>query len=246
MSELTEATQKAQTGKPTARDLVQRQAPEIGRQLAGVMNTDAFVRSAISTISNSPQLQQATPNSILGSIMLAAQLKLEIGPALQHFYLTPRKVNGQWTCLPIIGYQGYIELAYRNPKVEKVESFLVREGDLFNHGADNERGRFFEWVPKDYDEDRPWTGAVAMAKMRGAGTVWAYLTKSQVMRRKPANSDKGPWASHEEEMARKTAIRALSPYMPKSIEQGQALRADEHVVEHIDDSSDLIIHDDDA
>ncbi|MCW3101455.1 MAG: hypothetical protein JWL77_7073, partial [Chthonomonadaceae bacterium] len=101
-----------QTKNPTVRDLVQAQQSAIEVQLAGAMNSAAFVRAAISTIASSPQLQQATPASVLGGIMLAAQLKLEIGPALGHFYLTPRKEGGKQICLPIIGYQGYIELAY--------------------------------------------------------------------------------------------------------------------------------------
>ena len=107
--------------------------------------------------------------------MLAAQLKLEIGPALGHFYLTPRQVSKKegdqwvkvWTCLPIIGFQGYIELAYRSGRVEKIETFLIRKGDKFDHGANSERGRFFDWSPADYDEVRD------MAKKERPRLLWA-------------------------------------------------------------------------
>jgi recombination protein RecT len=232
----------AQKAAPTIRDLVQAQQAAIEVQLAGALNSGAFVRAAISTIASSPQLQQATPSSVLGGIMLAAQLKLEIGPALGHFYLTPRKEKGQQVCLPIIGYQGYIELAYRSGRIEKIETFLIRDGDKFDHGANSERGRFFDWVPADYDETREWTGVVAMAKIKGAGTVWAYLPKDKVLARRPHYWDKGtPWQTNPEEMARKTGIRALAPYLPKSTELAKAIEADENKVESIAGVHDLVV-----
>jgi len=123
MSELVTTTAKKQVdkGSPSIRDLIHAQQPAIEAQLAGALNSKSFVRAALSTISGDERLQQATPQSVLGSIMLAAQLKLEIGSALGHFYLTPRlesyeDTDGKkkrWMCLPIIGYQGLIELAYR-------------------------------------------------------------------------------------------------------------------------------------
>ncbi|MEC5149187.1 recombinase RecT [Cryobacterium sp. GrIS_2_6] len=237
------ATQQvAQRKNPTIKDLVQAQQAAIEVQLAGALNSAAFVRAAISTIASSPKLQQATPASVLGGIMLAAQLKLEIGPALGHFYLTPRREKGVDICLPIIGYQGYIELAYRSGRIEKIETFLVRDGDKFDHGANSERGRFFEWNPADYDEDRAWTGVVAMAKIKGAGTVWAYLPKDKVLARRPHYWDKGtPWQTNEEEMARKTGIRALAPYLPKSTELAKAIEADENKVESIAGIHDLVV-----
>lgn len=235
------ATSVAQKKNPTARDLVQAQLPEIEKQLAGAMNSGAFVRAAISSIAASPQLQQASTTSLLGGIMLAAQLRLEIGPALGHFYLTPRKVADRWTCLPIIGYQGYIELAYRSGRIEKIESFLVRKGDHFAHGANSERGRFFDWTPADFDEQRKWSGVVAIAKIKNAGTVWAYLPREKVIARRPSHWASTPWKSNEEEMARKTGIRALSAYLPKSTDLGRALEADEHNVESIAGVHDLVV-----
>jgi len=243
VTDLSTETAKRQTekGAPTIRDWIEANRSQFEEQLAGALNSTAFIRAALSTISDSPALQQATPQSILGSIMLAAQLKLEIGPALGHFYLTPRKVDGTQTCLPIIGYQGYIELAYRSGRIEKIETFLVRDGDKFDHGANSERGRFFDWAPADFDEKRDWTGVVAMAKIRGAGTVWTYLPKDKVLARRPSYWSSTPWKSNEEEMARKTGIRALAPYMPKSTDLGRALEADEQRVEKVDGIDDLIV-----
>lgn len=216
---------------PTIRDLVQKQQAAIEAQLAGALNSGAFVRAAISEISKSPELQQATPASVLGSIMLAAQLKLEIGPALGHFWLTPRKDHGDWTCLPIVGYQGLIELAYRSGRVLKIETFVVRDGDLFEYGANSERGRYFDWKPADFDQTRDWTDVVVTAQIAGGGVVWETLPKDKILARRPNNWERGPWKTNEVEMARKTLVREVSPYLPKSTEFGLAVQVTRQVEE---------------
>lgn len=226
---------------PTIRDWITSNRASIERHLAGAMDTTAFVQQALTSINNSADLQAATPSSVIGAVMLAAQLRLEIGPALGQFYLTPRKDHGKQICLPIVGYQGMVELAYRSGRVEKVESFLVRDGDTFSHGANSERGRFFDWTPLDYDEDRPWTGVVATAKIQGGGTVWTYLPKAKVLARRPSFWASTPWKTAEEQMARKTGVRALSPYMPKSTDLGRALQTDGAKVESLTGMSDLVV-----
>ena len=223
--------QVEQKAAPTIRDLVQAQQPAIEAQLAGALNSGAFVRAAISEVQKSPELQQATASSVLGSVMLAAQLKLEIGPALGHFWLTPRKDHGTWTCLPIVGYQGLIELAYRSGRVLKIETFVVRKGDLFEYGANSERGRYFDWKPADFDQSREWTDAVVVAQIAGGGIVWETLPKDKILARRPNNWERGPWKSNEVEMARKTLVREVAPYLPKSTEFGLAVQVTRQVEE---------------
>lgn len=231
MSDLTKAAETATKSKPTIRQFIERQAPAIEAQLAGVMNSDSFVRAAISEISKSPDLQQATTESVLGAIMLAAQLKLEIGSGLGHFYLTPRRVDRVMTCLPIIGYQGFIELAYRSGRVGKIETLVVREGDFFEYGANSERGRFFDWKPADFEASRPWTDIVVCAPIIGGSVVWETLPKEKILARRPSYWASTPWKTNEEEMARKTLVREVAPYIPKSTEFALAVQMSRQVEE---------------
>lgn len=227
---------------PTMADLIEKQKPEIERQLGGAMSSDAFVRAVLTEVRKSPKLAQADPATVLGGVMLAAQLRLEIGSGLGEFYLTPRKEKGRDICLPIIGYQGMIKLALRSEFVTKIETFMVREGDMFEYGANAERGMFYEWKPRDFEEKRPWIGVVASAVMRNGGTAWIYLTREAVFDRRPHYWDKGtPWQTHEEEMAQKTAIRALSKRLPKSTDLGRAIEADEQKVTHVRGLDDLSV-----
>lgn len=225
--------QVEQKAAPTVRDLVEAQRPAIERQLAGVMNSDAFVRSVLNEIGKSPALANADPATLLGGVMLAAQLRLEIGSGMGEFYLTPRKDKGRDICLPIIGYQGLVKLVLRSEQVVNVQTALVREGDDFTFGSDAERGIFHHWTPRDMDESRPWIGALATARMKDGGTTWAYLTREQVEKRRPSYWQSTPWKTHEEEMARKTVVRALVKLLPKSTDLGRALAADEQKVQHV-------------
>lgn len=226
---------------PTMKDLVERQRSAIERQLGGAMNTDAFVRAVLSEITKQPNLMAATPKSVLGSIMLAAQLHLEIGSGLGEFYLTPREDHGTMTCLPIIGYQGFVKLALRSEFVTNVEAFIVREGDEFAYGANSERGMFYDWTPVDFEETREPIGVVATSRMRHGGTTWRYLTRAQVEARRPSWWAKTPWKTHPDEMWKKTAVRALAKYLPKSTDLGRALEADEQNVSQVSGVDDVQI-----
>lgn len=218
---------------PTMKDLVEKQLPAIERQLGGAMNSDAFVRAVLSEIAKQPKLMTADPSTVLGGVMLAAQLRLEIGSGLGEFYLTPRKERGRDICLPVIGFQGLVKLALRSEFVTNVQAFLVRSGDQFTYGANAERGMFYDWQPLDFEEAREWVGVVATARMKTGGTTWVYLTRGQVESRRPAYWESTPWKSHPEEMAKKTAVRALAKYLPKSTDLGRAIEADEQKVQHV-------------
>lgn len=233
MTDLTAAA-VAVKKNPTVKDLVEAQRPAIERQLAGAMNSDSFVRAVLNTIAKTPLLQQADPATLLGSVMLAAQLKLEIGTG--DFHLTPRtehkgKPNERVVCVPIIGYGGYITLTGR-AGMEVDEPFFVREGDAFRIGANSERGRFYDHEPLDHDESREWTHVIAYAR-RTRGTTWVALTRAQVESVRPYGWERGPWKTHPEPMAKKTAIRALAKYLPKSTDLGRAIEADEQKVQHV-------------
>lgn len=218
---------------PTMKDLIEAQRPAIERQLAGAMDAEAFVRTVLSEVTKTPKLMSADPKTVLGGIMLAAQLRLEIGSGLGEMYLTPRQDHGKDICLPIIGFQGLIKLALRSEMVTNVQAFLVREGDEFRYGANSERGMYYDWVPADLEETRQWTHVVATARMRAGGTTFAYLTRDAVIARRPSYWKSTPWATHPDQMAMKTAVRALAKYLPKSTDLGRALEADGQKVQHV-------------
>jgi recombination protein RecT len=212
---------------PTMKELVEAQLPAIERQLGGTMNAAAFVRAVLSEITKQPKLLSADPATVLGGVMLAAQLHLEIGSGLGEFYLTPRRDHGKDICLPIIGFQGFVKLALRSEFVTSIQAFIVREGDDFAYGANAREGLYYEWKPRDFEDSRRPIGVIATASMRAGGQTWVYLTLEQVEKRRPSYWESTPWKSHTDEMWKKTAVRALAKYLPKSTDLGRAIEADE-------------------
>jgi recombination protein RecT len=248
-SELVEATAIAVPDKAkTIADWFATYRGEIETQLGKSLDTDAFIRAALSSIRQTPQLQKAEYASVLGSVMLAAQLHLEIGPALGHFYLTPRNVKRgdeyHIECVPIIGYRGYCELAYRTGRIDGIGAFLHREGDEFTMGGNSERGKFYDWKPLDVYENRDPLGVIAYATIKGADrTIWTYLPRDVIELRRPSHWAKTPWgqSSTVEQMWLKTGVRDLAKFLPMSTDLGRALGADECRVERLDGISELVV-----
>src|ERR671924_2141362 len=127
---LTQALEKARETpqQKTVLDLLQRSKPEIARTLPANVDVERFERIVRTEIRRTPKLLECDPYSLLGAVMWAAQLGLEPGP-LQHVHLIPYKREVVF----LIGYRGYVELAFRSGQVKDVTGALVREGDRFEY-----------------------------------------------------------------------------------------------------------------
>lgn len=204
---------------PSVEDYLKKYEPQFARSLGKSIPAEKFAQDALTAIKKTPQLQQADMRSLFGALFLAAQLKLPVGGPLGQFHLTPRKVQQQWTVVPVIGYQGYIQLAMNTGLYSKIGAFLVHERDHFKAGANSERGEFYDFEAAAGDRGEL-VGVVGYAKVKGyEETSFVYLDAERVRgRHRPSNWEKTPWKSDEGEMFRKTAIRVLQKMLPKSIE----------------------------
>lgn len=195
------------------------------------MTADKMARVALTALRVNPLLAQSTPESFFACLMQCAQLGLEPNSPTQEAYLIPRKNNRNGTVETtlIVGYQGLIALALRSGKVEKIWTRVVHEGDHFRvkyglvedieHEPSTEPGR----------DQRPITYVYAVAKLTTGGTVFEVMSREQVetRRRENASPNSSPWQKHYESMVRKTAVRALSKWIPKSSEMALAEAIDE-------------------
>lgn len=73
-----------------------------------------FMASALTEIKRNPAIMKCEPPSVLGAVLMAAQLKLDIGQTGEA-YLIPYGKNLQ----VIIGYKGLLKLAYKSGIVNK-------------------------------------------------------------------------------------------------------------------------------
>lgn len=216
------------------KDLLDRAKGSIAAVLPKHLTPDRILKVALVATSKSPMLMNCSPQSVLQSVMQAAQLGLEPGSALGGAYLVP---YGN-TCQLIVGYRGLIDLARRSGQIQSIEARVVRARDSFKiaYGLDpvlvhqpfmpitaDEGGD-----GKDLDAG-PLVAVYAIARLKDGAIQTEVMTRSQVdaIKKRSRSSSNGPWVTDYEEMARKTVVRRICKYLPLSTELAAALTLDE-------------------
>lgn len=208
--------------------LIERYKAEIQRALPKHMTADRMARIVLTECRKVPKLLKCDERSLFGAVIQLSQLGLEPGGALGHSYLLPfeNKKAGTIEAQIIIGYRGMIDLARRSGQIVSISARAVREGDhfLYSYGL-NET---LEHVPVG-NEDAPLTHAYAVARLKDGGQQFEVLTRAQIDKARDQSKSKnyGPWMTHYEEMAKKTAVRRLFKMLPVSIEIARAVALDE-------------------
>lgn len=197
--------------------------PQMALALPKHLNPDRMTRLAMTAFSNNKALQDCDPKTILGSIMTACQLGLEIGISGQG-YLVPYK----GTCTFVPGWQGLVELVSRSGR-GTVWTGAVFEGDEFDFAeGDNP---FVKHKSGDEDDPKKLTHVYAIGRAKGSDypviSVWTvnkiykHLAKfNKVGGNHYAIKDNG---KNFEMYARKIPLLQVIKYMPKSIELAAAV-----------------------
>lgn len=235
---------------PTIEDHLRAYEPEFQRALGQSMDAAKFAQDALTAIKSNPKIGEADARSLFGALFLAAQLRLPVGGPLAQFHLTLRNVKGKPTVVPIIGYNGYIQLATNTGLYSKVSAFLVRQNDYFMEGANSERGEFFDFKKATGDRG-PVVGVVAYAKVKGFDeSQHMYVDRDTVLDKHRPSYWKGtPWETNEDDQIQKTGIRVLQKWLPKTAEAvnlSLAATADQAVVRKLDGVPDLQVQQDDT
>lgn len=149
----------------------------------------------------------------------------------------------------IFGYPGLLDLAYRSGHVTSVHADVVWQADTFDfsYGTDahlkhvpsgrHEQGESPRWAYAHASltngqafEAMPWSD-VLRVRNQTQGFQAALRAKEQGDKAAkpyvPASYTETPWVKHQEAMAKKTAFRSLSKWLPKSVELAGALALDE-------------------
>lgn len=216
-------------------------SPKMKQQMALAMpkhmTADRMMRIALTEVRKVPALGQCNIESFMGAIMQCAQLGLEPGSALGHAYLLPfgngKARDGKANCQLIIGYRGMIDLARRSGQIVSLTARTVHENDTFKYEFGLEET--MQHIPADGDRGKM-THVYAVAKLKGGGVQFDVMSRADVdkVRSTSKAGANGPWVTHFEEMAKKTAIRRLFKYLPVSIEIQQAVTLDERAEAGID------------
>lgn len=219
---------RAETGKggTSVFDLIERQKSQIDRALPNIgLTAERLVRVLHTQIRLNPKLASCSPQSLLGCVMLTAQLGLEPGP-LGQAYLVPffnKQVN-TFEAQFIIGYKGLIQLAWRSGIL--INAYTVRANDLFefDYGTGHVRHTY-----KITQQRGDIIGFWAKAVIPNETTAVQVMTLDEVEahRNRSAAKDSGPWVTDFEAMGKKTVIRVLASQLPLNSEAQKAMAADE-------------------
>lgn len=211
----------------SAIEVIEDNHEQLVRALPGSMSPERFTRIVATELRKNPRLQGCTRTSLLGAVLTAAQLGLEPG-ALQQVYLIPRRIKGRDEVQFQLGYRGMIELALRGGRTIAVAAEVVHEADEFEYRLGTDP--YLDHVPALTERGNA-IAAYAVAHLKEGGRPFVVLNIDQIQKRRgrSQSGDSGPWATDWDAMARKSAVRALAPYLPQTPEFATALTADEGV-----------------
>lgn len=199
-----------------------------------------FTKTIITAASKNPAILECTRESILISVMTAAELGLEPGGALGEGYLVPYSQKGVKTCQFIPGYRGLISLARRSGQIVSIEAHVVRDGDEFECEFGLEPKLIHK--PNTGDKLGDVRAAYAVAKIVGGGVQYEMMVKSEIdaIRNRSRAGEFGPWKTDYSEMARKTVVRRLFKYLPVSVEMARAMEVDDEDRDDLDPDLELM------
>jgi recombination protein RecT len=223
---------KSITAMPLARQfpaMLEQFKTEIARALPKHLNADRMARIALTCFRQNAKLAQCQPASVFASVIQASQLGLEPG-LLGQCYLIPYKDE----CTLQIGYQGLVDLVRRTGRVKRIEAHVVRDGDKFIYRTG--MTTTLEHEPSLDGDPGDLRLAYAVAEFTDGGFHVEVMTRHQIetIRDRSQNVQNAkkfgkatPWTTDTEEMWRKTVLRRICKYLPRSPELATALALDE-------------------
>lgn len=194
-------------------DIIQAGAKQFATALPKHINTDRFVRIAITTIRQNPKLAQCSQESLLGALMVSAQLGLEPG-TLGQCYLIPYGRECQFQ----IGYKGMIELLRRSGQLKDIYAYSVYENDDFEITYGLDRNLIHK---PNLANKGDFLGCYCVAILKDDTRAFEYMTKEEIeahAKKFSKTFGNGPWKTDFEAMAHKTVVKKMLKWLPLSVE----------------------------
>lgn len=210
---------------------------EIAKAMPAHCKPERMARVALTAITRTPKLADCDQASFFQALLSLSQWGLEPDGRRAHLIPFENRKRGVVECQLIIDYKGLVELAYRSGVVKNIHADVVHEGDIFEYNL----GRVVRHVPhflrRDADKPEkpgPVFAAFCMVELDGDTVKCEVLSKDDVegIRKRSKAGSNGPWVTDWDEMAKKTAFRRASKWLPLSAEIVEAFeRDDDRIIE---------------
>ena len=197
---------------------------QVAKTLPAHLGAERFIRVAMTAMMRVPKLAQCEQASFFKCLLDLSAMGLE--PDGRHAHLIPRenRKRGVVECTLIVDYKGLVALAMRGGQVQNIHADVVCENDVFKYNLG-------EIVAHEIDFRKPRGkvyAAYAIARFKDASPKCEVLGVEEVeaVRKRSRAGDDGPWVTDWNEMAKKTAFRRLSKWLPLSAEVVDAMEKD--------------------
>lgn len=209
---------------------LERMKPQIAAALPAHLKAERVARLALTEFSRNPTLQKCEEKSILGGIMTAAQLGLEIGVQGQA-YLVPYYDNKNKTYKAqfIPGWRGLVDLVSRSGR-GTVFSGAIFKDQRFEY-LDGARRDLKIMNPTSLEDPKDITHVYAVGWVRGAEypiiELWTMEKAMRHLEKFNKVGERHYGYAHPEMYARKVVLLQVLKYMPQSIELANAVQVNE-------------------
>jgi len=195
------------------------------------ITSDRFIAVLLNALfrDSSGKLKECDPTSLIKAALQAAELGLEVGSALGHAYITPRKLNNVQTAVFILGYRGMVHLMWETDNIE-CWAEVVHANDQFDYQLGSTPA--LNHRPVIYGERGPGIGVYACTRVPDGRVKFVYMSREEVEAIRVKSSSgtdyesgapKGIWKENWEEMWKKTAIRRIHKTTPLTTVRGRQL-----------------------
>lgn len=207
---------------------------QIAMALPANVTPERMTRIALTALSNNSMLAKSTPQSFMGALLTSAQLGLECNTPLGQAYLIPYN-NGKKQVVETqfqLGYQGMLDLCYRTKQYKTIQARIVYEGDEFEYSYGfNET---LKHIPHGKSDKQVYV--YAYYELVSGGHAFEVMSWAEVIKfakqysQSVKNNRSSPWTTNPESMAKKTVLKKVMKYAPKSVEVAAAISSDSSVL----------------
>lgn len=207
-------------------ELKQELFEPIKNRFVEIINEETFKKEcsfALQHLKRNPYLQKADPNSLLEAVLNIAQVGLTLNPVMKLAYLVPRVTQGTVMCCLQPSYQGLVKLLTDSGSVNNVYAHIIYSEDKFEQilGTQNE----IVHIPRLGQRGQA-IGVYAVAVLANGSKQCEVMDISEVndirdssesyKAFKSGKAKSAIWNDWFDEMARKTVIKRIVKYLPKT------------------------------